>query len=86
MAFLVPLVIGFGGAVALNKLTQDNSSSMASPITAPNAPQNYAAITAQETTNALKRAQSRTKTILTSPLGVTDNANSNVQRKTLLGQ
>lgn len=58
---------------------------MAANLAAPNAPQNYNAILANETQGALRRAQSRTKTILTSPLGVTDNSNANVQRKTLLG-
>lgn len=59
-------------------------SAMASPLTSPNAPQNYSAIAAQETTNALRRSQAKTKTILTNPLGVSDSG-TNIQRKTLLG-
>ena len=74
----------YAGSKALTGFS--NKGDLAAPVTAPNAPQNYAAILANESQSALKRAQSRTKTILTSPLGVTDNANSNVQRKTLLGQ
>jgi hypothetical protein len=65
-------------------MSKQNKSALASPITAPNAPQNYSAIAAQETSNALRRSQARTKTILTNPLGVSDSG-ANIQRKTLLG-
>jgi hypothetical protein len=101
IAFLAPLIaplIGFAGTAAgaatiaavgtvaaTGMMSKQTQGSLAAPVTAPNAPQSYAAISAAETTNALKRAQSRTKTILTSPLGVTDNTGSNIQRKSLLG-
>lgn len=100
MGFLVPLVaplVSFAGTAAgaatigaaatvatTGFLSKQNKSALAAPITSPNAPQNYSAIAAQETTNALRRSQARTKTILTNPLGVSDSG-TNIQRKTLLG-
>lgn len=46
----------------------------------------YRAIEAAETSNVLRANQKRTKTILTSPLGVTDSSSGTVQKKQLLGQ
>lgn len=101
MGFLAPLVVplvGFAGSAAgaatigavatvaaTGMMSKGQQGSLAQPLTAPNAPQSYATIAAAEQQNALRRSQSKTKTILTSPLGVTDNSNSNIQRKTLLG-
>ena len=100
MAFLAPLLaplITFAGTTAgaatiaagatiatTGMMSKQNKSALATPITAPNAPQNYSTIAAQESQNALRRSQAATKTILTNPLGVSGSG-ANIQRKTLLG-
>lgn len=100
MAFIAPLIapfITFAGTTAgaatiaagatiatTGMMSKQNKSAVAAPITSPTAPQNYSAIVAQETKNALKRSQAATKTILTNPLGVSGSG-ANIQRKTLLG-
>lgn len=58
-------------------------------LPAPPAAPDYSKIQADETQALLKKNQSRTKTILTNPLGVTpgqQSGNVSIQRKKLLGE
>lgn len=88
-----PIGIGIGKAItgkgsAIVNVNKGKSDSSSGDISTPSGstvtpPQSYAEIEAQEKKNLLRAQQNRTKTVLTSPLGVADGGN--VQRKVLLG-